>query len=215
MAQPLLGTADQVSGPTLTDRVTMKHWPSWTSRSSLSSGRLHGFAHSHDVRTQKVYRHRLGERSRCVDDIRRHPIRIGNRLIDVAARRRVLFVYPGELLRSEATRRSDQRRPQTAMYQRHVLVDEAAYEDLWRVTQFSQHGEYLPAVSVGPPAAADRLAGDDLRHPRDRSLRGNEDDTLLPNERQCLGELHGHDALPQPNWNDRVTTESHNLSVAP
>ncbi len=73
-------------------------------------------------------------------------------------------------------------RPQPAVHERQLAVDEAADEEFARLGEPRQLAEDLLALRVTPPAAADWPAGNELSDVRGDALGGDQDDAVAASE---------------------------------
>ena len=85
----------------------------------------------------------------------------------------------GEPLAPELVRESHQSRPQSAMHEGELAVEERKATHVIRVGDHFERGEYLAPAPVAPPAPANRLARDRFSDVRHRSTRGGQHDAVL------------------------------------
>jgi len=111
-------------------------------------------------------------------------LRERNLATNVAARWHVLVPDLGQLLGHEAVGESNQRRPEPAMNQRDLAVEEPTHEDLLGFGDGFQDGVDVVAPRVRPPTAFDGFADDGLGETRRGSLRRSQHDTMLPDKGQ-------------------------------
>jgi hypothetical protein len=131
-----------------------------TSRGSVEAGRKQ--------------RERLvdGEQRRGGEVLSGDPLREGNldRPVDTGCR--VHLVNGSEAPSGKPVSDTHKSRPDPAMDQDHLPIDQARRHHLARVENGSEHREDLMAGRVPPPAPADRLTGDPLGQTRERSPSG-------------------------------------------
>src|SRR3989442_2375127 len=104
----------------------------------------------------------LREAARRAANARRNPIGEWDFLRHVMARTRVDFTHLRQVLQRKAASHTDESRPDAPMDKRDFAVDEATDEHVAAVADRSCHCEDLVAFRMRPPAAANRLSGDEL-----------------------------------------------------
>jgi hypothetical protein len=96
----------------------------------------------------------------------------------------------------EAMFESHQCRPEPAVHQSYLALNEPAHQQIARSLYLAQYGENLVARRVRPPAAADRRADDGLHQARRRTLARHEHGTLRLDKRQRgCGIHHGGECI--------------------
>jgi len=114
----------------------------------------------------------------------------------MATRCRVLLTDLGQLLRRKPVGKANQRRPQPAMNQSHLAIDQATDKDQLGSSNGSQNCVDVMTLRVRPPTTLDCSTHDGLGQARSSSLGRNEDDTMFAHEGQCLfsGRTPAHNA---------------------
>jgi hypothetical protein len=90
----------------------------------------------------------------------------------------------------EAMFESHQWRPEPAVHQSYLALDEPAHQQIARSLQLAQYGENLMARRVRPPAAADRPAYDHFHQARRRTFARHEHGTVRLDKSQRSGGIH-------------------------
>ena len=103
-------------------------------------------------------------------NVRRHPLRERNLATYVATRWRVLLSNLSKLLGREALGEPNQRRPEPAMNQGDLAIDEPADKDLLGFGDGCKDCVDVMTLRVRPPAAVDGFADDGLGEARSGSL---------------------------------------------
>jgi hypothetical protein len=85
---------------------------------------------------------------------------------------------------------SHQCRPEPAVHQRYLALDEPAPQQIARSLYLAQYGENLMARRVRPPAAADRPTCDGFHQARRRTLARHEHRTVRLDKRQSGCGIH-------------------------
>lgn len=113
-----------------------------------------------------------------------------NLSIGVATRRRVLLNNLRKLPGRKAPGEPNQRRPESAMNERDLSVNESADENLIRLGNRFEDLEDVMTPRVCPPAPGDRFTDDGFGESGYRTFGRNENDTVLPDKGQRI--FSGH-----------------------
>jgi hypothetical protein len=108
----------------------------------------------------------------------------------VVTRGRVFLMNLRELLAGEAAFQFDQCRPEPAVHDSHLSVDEPALQQVAGFAERLQHGEDSMAVRVRPPASPDRFAKNRFHQTRHGSSCGNQHGAMLFYEGQGVVRAH-------------------------
>ena len=109
-----------------------------------------------------------------------------NLSIGVATRRRVLLNNLRTLPGRKAPGEPNQRRPESAMNERDLSVNESADENLIRLGNRFEDLEDVMTPWVCPPTPGDRFTNDGFSEPGCRTFGRNENDTVLPDKGQRI-----------------------------
>src|SRR5690242_463046 len=103
----------------------------------------------------------------------------------------MLVADPGEVRRIETAGDAHQCRPQPAMDQRDLAVEETADEHVGRIANCRQNVVDETAAWMRPPVPGDGLAEDGFDEARRAPFRRREDDAFALDELEGIVALHG------------------------